>query len=81
MKYQTPVFIVFLLVLLLGTEGISSTTKISSEQAQSMKAEYQVVRQMRHQLRYLLELQKTENTLQEGEDVFQDLQQMEQWLT
>ncbi len=45
-----------------------------------MKEEYQVVRRMRHQLRYLLERQKTENTLQEGEDVFQDLQQMEQWL-
>ena len=34
----------------------------------------------RHRLRYLLEQQDAENTLQEGEDVFQDLQQLEQWL-
>ena len=34
---------------------------------------------MRHRLRYLLEQQDMENTLQEGED-FQDLQQLEQWL-
>ena len=39
-----------------------------------------MVRQMRHRLRYLLEQQDMENTLQEGEDVFQDLQQLEQWL-
>ena len=80
MKNLTPGFISILLVLLSGSEGFAATTGISSEQAHSMKEEYQVVRQMRHQLRYLLERQKTENTLQEGEDVFQDLQQMEQWL-
>ena len=32
-----------------------------------------MVRQMMHRLRYLLEKQDMENTLQEGEDVFQDL--------
>ncbi len=45
-----------------------------------MEEEYLMVRQMRHKLRYLLEQQDAENTLQEGEDVFQDLQQLEQWL-
>ena len=80
MKHLTPGFIAVLLVLLSGSEGFAATTGISSEQAHSMKEEYQVVRRMRHQLRYFLERQKTENALQEGEDVFQDLQQMEQWL-
>ena len=42
-----------------------------------MNEEYLVVRQMKHRLLYLLERQETENLLQEGEDVFQDLQQLE----
>ena len=61
------------------------TTQASSDvilvkQERILKEEYQMVRQMRHRLRYLLEQQDMENTLQEGEDVFQDLQQLEQWL-
>ena len=61
------------------------TTEASSDvilvkQEWILKEEYQMVRQMRHRLRYLLEQQDMENTLQEGEDVFQDLQQLEQWL-
>ena len=62
-----------------------TTTQASSDvilvkQDRILKEEYQMVRQMRHRLRYLLEQQDMENTLQEGEDVFQDLQQLEQWL-
>ena len=62
-----------------------TTTQASSDvilvkQERILKEEYQMVRQMRHRLRYLLEQQDMENTLQEGEDVFQDLQQLEQWL-
>ena len=62
-----------------------TTTQASSDailvkQEGILKEEYQMVRQMRHRLRYLLEQQDMENTLQEGEDVFQDLQQLEQWL-
>ena len=57
-----------------------TTTQASSDvilvkQERILKEEYQMVRQMRHRLRYLLEQQDMENTLQEGEDVFQDLQQ------
>ena len=62
-----------------------TTTQASSDvilvkQERILNEEYQMVRQMRHRLRYLLEQQDMENTLQEGEDVFQDLQQLEQWL-
>ena len=47
------------------------TTQASSDvilvkQERILKEEYQMVRQMRHRLRYLLEQQDMENTLQEG---------------
>ena len=60
------------------TQGSSDVILVKQERI--LKEEYQMVRKMRHRLRYLLEQQDMENTLQEGEDVFQDLQQLEQWL-
>ena len=73
------------LAILLLAPVSGETTQASSDvilvkQERILKEEYQMVRQMRHRLRYLLEQQDMENTLQEGEDVFQDLQQLEQWL-
>ena len=62
------------------TKTQASSDVILVKQERILKEEYQMVRQMRHRLRYLLEQQDMENTLQEGEDVFQDLQQLEQWL-
>ena len=78
------IFKLSLAILLLAPVSLE-TTQASSDvilvkQERILKEEYQMVRQMRHRLRYLLEQQDMENTLQEGEDVFQDLQQLEQWL-
>ena len=79
-------FILKLSLVILVLAPVSwKTTQASSDailvkQERILKEEYQMVRQMRHRLRYLLEQQDMENTLQEGEDVFQDLQQLEQWL-
>ena len=79
-------FILKLSLVILVLAPVSwTTTQASSDvilvkQERILKEEYQMVRQMRHRLRYLLEQQDMENTLQEGEDVFQDLQQLEQWL-
>lgn len=79
-KYLIVSFIAIFLILLTAFQISSNTTGIREELIKIIKEEYKVVRRMRHQLRYLLERQDTENTLQEGEDVFQDLQQLEQWL-
>ena len=79
-------FILKLSLAILVLAPVSWTTTQASgdvilvKQERILKEEYQMVRQMRHRLRYLLEQQDMENTLQEGEDVFQDLQQLEQWL-
>ena len=83
-KSMKFIFKLSLAILLLAPVSWE-TTQASSDvilvkQERILKEEYQMVRQMRHRLRYLLEQQDMENTLQEGEDVFQDLQQLEQWL-
>ena len=73
--------LIFLMLSLTHLETAhASKDPIHAEKAKIMEEEYLMVRQMRHKLRYLLEQQDAENTLQEGEDVFQDLQQLEQWL-
>lgn len=73
--------LIFLMLSLTQLEAVhASKDPIHAEKAKIMEEEYLMVRQMRHKLRYLLEQQDAENTLQEGEDVFQDLQQLEQWL-
>jgi hypothetical protein len=71
-----------LLVLNLTHQGNPQASKnqIHEQNIHIMEEEYKVVRQMRHKLKYLLEQQDAENKLQQSEDVFQVLQQFEQWL-
>ena len=79
-KYLIASFIVIFLIMLTAFQISANSNGIRKEQIQIMREEYNDIRRMKHHLSYLLEQQDLENTLQKGEDVFQDLQQFEQWL-
>ena len=69
------------LLMLCGVIAVSGWAKAPTAQQVSLMAEEESVMQhMRQQLVVLLEQEELERSLLEGEDAFQDFQQLEQWM-
>ncbi len=81
MKAQSLIYFVTIgWLLLLGSQTVWGTKTIPSPEHRLMAQEYQVMSQMRHKLRKLLERQEFEEIFQQGNDVYTSFQNLEQWL-
>ncbi|MBF0286540.1 MAG: hypothetical protein HQM14_01865 [SAR324 cluster bacterium] len=67
-------------VLILSCQTAWGTKTVPPPEYQLMKQEYQVMSQMRHKLRELLERQEFEEIFQQSNDVYTSFQNLEQWL-